>query len=142
MSPPQPIGVCVLVLNKDDQVLLGQRKNSYKAGFYGLPGGRVEVNESLHLAAQRELEEETGLKLSDLTYVGVVRENQAEYDFIHFMFVAQNVTQEPVLSEPEKCEGWMWCDIQSLPTPILPGHQAGIELFQKQKALADLISHE
>lgn len=135
---PQPIGACAILLNSQNQVLMGKRKNSYKAGFYGLPGGRIEVNERIEQAIQREVEEETGLKLSSLEYLGVVRENQGDYDFIHFIFVAKNVSQEPTLCEPEKCEGWEWVDLKNLPKQLLPGHKAALELFTSQQKVIDI----
>lgn len=137
---PQPIGTCALLLNPEGQVLLGKRKNSYKAGYYGLPGGRVEVNEPIAAAIQREVEEETGIKLDSLEYVGVVRENQEGYDFIHFVYLARNVTQAPVLCEPEKCEGWVWKDITAVDEAVLPGHMAAVQLYLEKAPFADLIS--
>jgi mutator protein MutT len=138
-SNPLPIGACAILINPTGQVLLGKRKNSYKAGYYGFPGGRVDVNETLKTAIQREVLEETGLSLTNLEYLGVVRENQGEYDFIHFIYVARNVTATPQLIEPEKCEGWEWLDSATLDTKmILPGHAAAIQLLENRQQLADL----
>lgn len=136
----QPIGTCALLLNPQGQVLLGKRKNSYKAGSYGLPGGRIELNEPISKAIQREVEEETGIELASLDYVGVVRENQGKYDFIHFVYVAENITQKPKLCEPEKCERWSWVDIRETNNTILPGHLAAIRLYKDKQLLSDLTS--
>lgn len=136
---PQPIRACVLILNSQGQVLLGKRKNSYKAGYYGLPGGRIDVNEPIATAIQREVKEETGLVLTDFEYVGVVRENQGDYDFIHFIYVVKNVAQEPQLMEPDKCEGWEWLDEFS-GNNILPGHKAALDLYTQKLTIADLTS--
>lgn len=135
---PQPIGTCALLLNSQGQVLLGKRKNSYKAGYYGLPGGRIELNEPISTAIAREVQEETGIKLDNLKYIGVVRENQGGYDFIHFVYVAQNVSQDPQLCEPEKCEGWEWVDLDSVDESVLPGHLAAIQLFKTKEFLVDI----
>jgi ADP-ribose pyrophosphatase YjhB (NUDIX family) len=137
LKTPQPIGACVIILNSEGKILLGKRKNSYKAGYYGLPGGRIEINEPLDAAIQREVQEETGLVLNNCEYVGVVRENQGDYDFIHFIYVAKNVDQVPQLIEPDKCEGWEWLD-QSSTAQILPGHQAALNLYFQQLKIADL----
>jgi len=138
MIDPQPIGTCAIITNSQNQVLLGKRKNSYKAGMYGLPGGRIELNELIATAITREVEEETGIKSLSFTFVGVVRENQGKYDFIHFVFSAQISNQEPVLCEPDKCEGWEWIDVASDLTQVLPGHKAGIEMYKNNEYLSDL----
>lgn len=97
--------------------------------MYGIPGGHVASNEKLISAAKRELEEETGITTKSLTYIGVVREKQKDYIFIHFMFLCDEYVGSPQLMEPDKCEGWKWYDLSSLPETILPGHKAAIDLF-------------
>lgn len=139
MSEPQPIGTCVIITNARNQILLGKRKNSYKAGLYGLPGGRTELNELLLSAITRETTEETGIKDLKFTFVGVVRENQGAYDFIHFVFSAQAVDQEPTLCEPDKCEGWEWLDLSTDLPEVLPGHRAALELYETGRYLADIV---
>lgn len=138
MNIPQPIGTCAILINSENKILLGKRKNSYKAGLYGLPGGRIELNEPILEAVNREIAEETGIADLDLTYVGVVRENQGEYDFIHFVFVARVENQKPRLTEPEKCEGWEWFDQDSEFDTVLPGHLAGIHLYKNKQTVIDL----
>jgi len=96
------------------------------------------LNEPLEKAILREVVEETGIKEVILEYVGVVRENQGAYEFIHFVFVAHTVTEKPVLKEPEKCEGWEWISPDALPEKILPGHRAAIQLYQQKKRFIDL----
>jgi 8-oxo-dGTP diphosphatase len=138
MTTQQPIGACSLLLNSQGQVLMGKRKNAYKAGLYGMPGGRIELNELVLETIKREVLEETGLSVSDFTFVGIVRENQSEYDFIHFIYVANVGDREPQLMEPDKCEGWEWLDLEASHENILPGHKAGIELYLTGKTFADL----
>lgn len=135
---PQPIGACILVFNKHNQILLGKRKNSYKAGDFGIPGGRVEVGELLVDTAQRELLEETNLAGEAFEYLGVVKEAQEKSDFIHFVFRCRKYSGKLTTVEPEKCEGWQWYDLEALPEPILPGHRAAIELLLENKKLLEL----
>lgn len=80
------IGCAVIVKNHQGQVLFGKRKNAFKSGLYGFPGGRINKNEKALVASKRELLEETGLKARSLKYIGVVKEWQDSYHFIHFFY--------------------------------------------------------
>jgi 8-oxo-dGTP diphosphatase len=129
-QPHQAIGVCVVVLDDQQRVLLGKRKNSYKAGWFGIPGGRVEPGEALVACAKRELHEETGLKALAVEYVGVIKDFQNDHDFIHFVFTCSAWSGTVVTAEPDKCEGWEWFAVSTLPEPILPAHEQAITLWQ------------
>ena len=61
---------CV-VFNLGGEVLLIQRKNDPFKGEFALPGGFVDVGETVEDACRRELLEETGVKAGELTLVGV-----------------------------------------------------------------------
>jgi 8-oxo-dGTP diphosphatase len=53
----------IIILNDKNHVLLTRRNlNDYEGGKWCLPGGKPENNESLILAAERELSEEVGIK--------------------------------------------------------------------------------
>lgn len=134
----EPIGVCVLVFNNKNQILLGKRQGGYKAGTYGLPGGCLDGAETLEAAALRELTEETSVIAADLTYIGVLREWQGTSSFIHFVYSCRRFTGTPTTVEPEKCAGWNWYDLDSLPTPLLNGHRAAIDLFVSNRSFNDL----
>ena len=58
---PRPsVTVDCLIIKKSD-VLLIQRENSPYERFWALPGGFIEMEETLEKAACRELQEETGI---------------------------------------------------------------------------------
>ena len=52
-------------------IVLIRRKNPPYQGFYALPGGFVEVGETVEEAARREAKEETGLDITLIKLVGV-----------------------------------------------------------------------
>ena len=55
-------GACVILENDRGQILLQQRSS----GKWGLPGGLLEIGETLEETAIREVKEETGLVVTDL----------------------------------------------------------------------------
>lgn len=127
----EKIGVSILVFDQTKQkILLGKRKNTYKSGYYGLPGGKIELKEPLQQTVKRELKEETNLDAKTVTYLGVVRDFQETYNFIHFVFICTDYQGELTNREPDKCDGWIWCDLKRLPKLIVPGHQAAIHIFE------------
>ncbi|MCD8507478.1 NUDIX domain-containing protein [Candidatus Woesebacteria bacterium] len=132
------IGCAVIVQDRDGKVLLGKRKNAYRSGMYGLPGGRIDRDEKAIAAAKRELLEETGLKAKSLEYVGVIKEWQDSYNFIHFMYLCNDWEGNVQLVEPEKCESWEWFDLDNLPEDVLPGHFQGIELLISESGMIDV----
>jgi hypothetical protein len=64
-------GAVVIILNKQNEVLLQHRSDS----GWGLPGGLMELGESLEETARREVKEETGLTVGELELMGIFSGN-------------------------------------------------------------------
>ena len=62
---PLRVGVGIILLNKKNNVLVGKRIDNPKK-FWQMPQGGVNKNENFLNAAKRELEEETGVKSTEL----------------------------------------------------------------------------
>lgn len=60
-------GSVVIMLNNDNQILLQHRHD----GGWGVPGGLMELGESLEDTARREVKEETGLTVGSLKLLDV-----------------------------------------------------------------------
>jgi 8-oxo-dGTP diphosphatase len=70
--PKKPVlGVGAVILN-GDKILLEQRKNEPSKGKWSVPGGLVELGESMEDAVVREVKEETGLDVYEPRLVDVV----------------------------------------------------------------------
>lgn len=60
-------GAVAIILNAHNEVLLQHRTD----GGWGLPGGLMELGESMEETARREVKEETGLTIGELELIGV-----------------------------------------------------------------------
>lgn len=71
-KPKTPLlSVDCIVFDRDDRLLLIRRGNPPFKGRYALPGGFVDVGETVEDAALRELKEETGVDGKVIRLVGV-----------------------------------------------------------------------
>ena len=69
LYPARPIVAASVAVFRDGRVLIARRARSPLRGLYSLPGGAVEVGETLHEAALRELAEEVGVAADILAFV-------------------------------------------------------------------------
>ncbi|WP_054707684.1 NUDIX hydrolase [Bacillus sp. JCM 19041] len=70
-------GAVVLIINNKNELLLQHRRD----GGWGLPGGLMELGESMEETARREVKEETGLDLGALTLLGLFSGEEYHFTF-------------------------------------------------------------
>lgn len=71
-KPKTPLlTVDCVIYDRQGRVLLIRRKNPPFQGAFALPGGFVEIGETVEDACRREVMEETGLKVTKLRLAGV-----------------------------------------------------------------------
>jgi 8-oxo-dGTP diphosphatase len=117
MEPPR-VGVGVTIL-REDRVLLGRRRGSHGAGEYCTPGGHLDPLESFADCARRETREECGLEITAVRFQFVANVGlYAPRHYVHVGLLAESAQGDPRLLEPDKCEGWAWYPLDSLPAPL------------------------
>ena len=88
--PEAPLVGVGAVVRADNKILLIRRANEPGKGLWSIPGGLVEVGETLRDAVAREVEEETGIKIEVGKLIDVVenivRDNDGRVKF-HYILV-------------------------------------------------------
>jgi 8-oxo-dGTP diphosphatase len=138
------VGVGVLVKDPKSttgKVFAGRRKGSHGAGTLALPGGHLEMFETWHECAIREVREEMGIDISNVMFVHVTNdlmESEGKHYITIFMlaeFVDRDAT--PINCEPQKCEGWdsySWDELMQ----ICDGKdESGLSLFGPLRHLVE-----
>lgn len=111
------VSVQAIIYNNNDEILLTRRQNTgYMDNYYSLPGGHLEMSETVTSALIRELYEELGLvfKESDLVLFHVVNRHLVDRDYIDFIFKINIDDQLPINKEPIRCSELAWKKIDDL----------------------------
>lgn len=110
-----------VAVRRGETVLLVKRGREPSRGYYAFPGGRVEAGESLEEAARRELIEETGLWVLDLTLVrDYLIEGKSDGPLLRYrlhVFAAHHVEGEAVAGDDAEEAGWF--DIEAMRAMLL-----------------------
>lgn len=125
-----PVFVAIIV-KQGDRILLLQRENTgWMDGFWGMPGGGLEPNETITEAAARESYEEVGIRINpeDLKLVHVMHVKRGgNKDVMGFMFLAQKWQGVAENREPHRCSQVQWFDIHALPPNMVLQNAHGFE---------------
>ncbi len=99
---------CV-VFNTKGQPLLIKRKYPPYKGAYALPGGFVDLGESVEEAAARELMEETGLKAGKLHLIAVYSKpgRDPRGDTVSIAYLTKTGRQKPVAGDDAASAEWV-----------------------------------
>ncbi|GAF12399.1 MutT/Nudix family protein [Bacillus sp. JCM 19046] len=131
-------GAVVLILNEDKHVLLQQRLDR----SWGLPGGLMEVGESLEETARREVKEETGLELGALELIEVCAGKDFHLKLAHgdeiysvtVVYCAKQTKGEMIIDQVESID-LAYYPLEQLPENLTSGTSAFIEPYLKKAGL-------
>jgi 8-oxo-dGTP diphosphatase len=114
--PARPLVGVGAVIRKAGKVLLILRRRPPNAGMWSLPGGLVELGETTAKAVEREVKEETNLRVrvEDLLFVGteLLRDSggRVEYHFVLIDFTARPIGGRVKLNAESSSFGWFSAD--------------------------------
>ena len=127
LYPVRPILAVSTAVFREGLVLIAQRAQAPWRGAYSLPGGVVEVGETLETAAARELYEEVGVEADITHFVEHVEPISRDGERVRAHFVIAVFAARWRRGEPRpsaEVDAVLWADplaIDDLPTtPELP----------------------
>ena len=108
---------CVVIAKENEsEVLLIQRGNEPFKGCWAFPGGFMNMDETTEQCAVRELEEETGLKVTEIKQIGayskVDRDPRGRTITVAYLAIIDKVENVEGLDDAAKAQ---WFPISNLP---------------------------
>lgn len=104
----------ICIIRKEDEILLGLKKRRFGAGQWNGFGGKVDKGESIEEGARRELKEESGLEVEELSKRGIIEfrfQNDPKILEVH-IFLIKKFNGTLIETEEMKPE---WFKIKDIP---------------------------
>lgn len=112
--------VCALIRNEEGKILMVSRKDD--RNDWGLPGGKLDGNETVSCALQREVREETGLKVTTHNFVfGNISETKGYYVFTFLCDVEGEIHSSEKIKELGEGD-IKWGDWEEIETGFFGGY--------------------
>jgi len=125
--------VYIFLISNGKILFLLRHKTGWRDGYYGLPSGHLNVNETTVDAIIRETNEEIGIKVNpeNLRFVHVMhRKERGNYEYIDLFFILKKWQGTPINNESKKASYIKWFNLNSLPQNIVPNVKAAINYYK------------
>ena len=120
MAFTEPRRGCGAAIVIDSRILLVRRLSEPEAGCWGLPGGKVELYETVAAAVEREIKEELGITIEArkvLCLVDQIDKLRGEHWFAP-VFLITKFTGNAKICEPDKHDGLAWFPLDAVPDAL------------------------
>ena len=127
------VEVVACYLKCNGKVLLLQNSGAKpEPGRWGVPAGKLEPSETLEVAAQRELFEETGI-IAPVSFLATLYLRKPEIDYAYHMFQAFVEKEEPVLLSYEHIK-YLWVPKEAVKDlTLMDGAKEALEKYYALK---------
>lgn len=118
---------------EDKYLLLQRSENSrHQPNVWGVPGGKVKVNETHFEANLREFHEETGIHLDPekVSFFKTIYIRDPEFDFVFHMYTYDFSDQPIVTLCPDEHQSFAWETFEnSIKMPLIWGEVEAFEIL-------------
>ncbi len=132
MIQTEPRVGCGAAILRDGSLLLVQRRREPEAGHWGLPGGKVDLFETMAVAAEREIFEELGLVIRAQNLLCLTDQIDVERGthWVAPVYLVDDAQGDPVVKEPDALAGCGWFALDTLPQPLTLSTRAALAALQ------------
>ena len=125
---------CIVITREaEPKVLLIQRGDEPFKGAWAFPGGFMNMDETTEQCAIRELEEETGLRVSDVAYSKVNRDPRGRTITVAYLAVIDETIAVTGQDDAVKAEWWPLSDLPHLAFDHYDIMQDAVKVFNRHK---------
>ncbi len=128
-----PLPAVILVLQKDNKIMLARRAMPPAKGELGLPGGFIDLYEAPKEAAARELEEETSLTGATFELIGADKDYTDYGSVVLYIYSVKNWTGQPKAADD--VSELLWSDLNKVSSLAFPAHDRVIEKLKSERNL-------
>ena len=127
------VGVGAFILNEDNELLLQKRSVPAEKDYRCIPGGRLELFETLENAVIRETKEETDLDIEVVQMIGIcdhiIKEENAHWIATSYLWKIKS--GESKIMEPDKASDMKCFYINNLPNKLTITTKKDLEDYKK-----------
>ena len=135
----QGIGIGIIILNKNGEVLLLLRNSDNKIadsdmhyeGQYTLPAGKVNFGESFENAAIRKVKEETNLVIESPQIICLLNDYNEYAHYATVGAIAKSYSGEVDLGKTGEHVSYVWTSLEDLPDNLCESSKKIIEMYKE-----------
>ena len=134
------IAVYLLIEQAGKYAFIMRSNTGWRDGYYALPAGKVEKNESFTQGAIREAAEEVGITIlaKDLQSVLICHRVEDGSDWVDNMLIVKQWQGDVINNEPHMHGELAWFALDDLPDNVTPNQRLMLEAYLRGEHYCEL----
>ena len=131
-SPIMATSIMCIIYDREKGILF---EKSADFGVWCVPGGALEIGESLEEGLKREVKEETGVEIEIIDLLGIC-DHIVPNEEVHWVspsYLCKITKGEPTIMEPTKHADMKWFSLEQLPQNLTITTKNALKCYLKYK---------